>query len=150
MEFRRATASDIDAFIQNRIEFVASITDISDVSLFERNTREYLIANIESNGVIVFIAVEEESIVSSCMACVYETAPLISCMNGKTAEILNVYTKEEYRRQGLARRLLEMLLDELKIMGVEKVVLEYRPDALALYESMGFTLVEKRMQLKLG
>ena len=149
MEYRRAKSNDINVFVQNRIEFATSIRNILDVDLFERNTKKYLLDNIDSDNVIIFIAVENDIIIASCMACVFTTAPLPSCLNGKTAEILNVYTKETYRKKGHAKKLLEMLINELKNIDVEKAFLEYTSDAFSIYEKMGFSLLENQMQLKL-
>ena len=148
MEYRRATSNDIEAFVQNRIEFFTSIRNIPDVGAFEKNTKKYLTDNIDSDAVI-FIAVENGKIVSSCMACIFQTAPLHGCLNGKNAELLNVYTKEAFRRKGHVKKLLELLIDELKYLEVEKVLLEYTSDGLSLYEKMGFVLLQNQMQLYL-
>ena len=149
MQYRRATVNDIDAFVKNRMEFVAQIKNVSDVDAFERSTKQYLAEYIDSDNVIIFIAIENNQIVASCMACIFNTAPLPSCLSGKTAEILNIYTLGAYRKKGHARKLLEMLLNELKNIGVEKVLLEYTADGLSLYEKMGFSLLDNQMQLKL-
>ena len=149
LEYRRATRNDIDLFAQNRIEFVTSIRSISDIEEFERRTKEYLIDNIESDNAIIFIATENNNIAASCMACVYKTAPSPGCLTGQTAQLLNVYTKEEFRKKGHAKKLLKKLIDELKSLKIEKVLLEYTSDGRALYEKMGFTLLENQMQLKL-
>ena len=149
MEYRRATLNDIDTFIQNRTEFVTSIRNIPDIELFKKNTKEYLLENMYSNNVIICIAVENNSIAASCMACIFKTAPLPSCLSGETAELLNIYTKEPFRKKGHARKLLEMLITELRNIGVEKVLLEYTAEAFSLYKKMGFAVLENQMILKL-
>ena len=149
MEYRRAISKDINAFVQNRIEFVTSIREITDVESFKRNTKEYITANIDSDKLIIYIAVDGDAIISSCMACIFETAPLPSCLNGKSAELLNVYTKEMYRHKGHSRKLLELIIKEIKENGVEKIFLESTKDGFGLYEKIGFSLLENQMQLKL-
>ena len=83
------------------------------------------------------------------MACIFQTAPLPSCPEGKTAELLNVYTKSGYRRKGLAEKLVNMLLAELKQKDVRKIVLEYTDDGFPLYQKLGFTEIDHQMQLRL-
>lgn len=65
------------------------------------------------------------------------------------AELLNVYTKQEYRRKGLSEKLVTMLLHELKEKDVQKVILEYTDDGLFLYRKLGFTEINHQMQLGL-
>ena len=149
MEYRRATAKDIEAFVQNRIEFVTSIREVADIESFEKNTKEYLKKNINSDELIIMIAVNNNDIIASCMACVFKTVPLPSCLSGKTAEILNVYTKAEHRKKGYAKKLLQLAIEEAKKIGVEKIILEYTDEGLNLYKTLGFLISEKQMQLKL-
>jgi ribosomal-protein-alanine N-acetyltransferase len=57
-------------------------------------------------------------------------------------QILNVATDRSYRRQGVARALLEALLDELSPKGFCVALLEVRASnapAIALYRSLGFS-----------
>ena len=57
------------------------------------------------------------------------------------AQIANVATASGYRRQGVARTLLETLLEELQEAGYTAATLEVRPSnapARALYHSLGF------------
>ena len=58
-----------------------------------------------------------------------------------TADILNVSVKEEYRRKGLASKLLATLLEEGRKKGVKDFTLEVRENnhaARELYEKTGF------------
>jgi len=54
------------------------------------------------------------------------------------AYILNVYTEPEVRGQGLAKRLMEHILEECRKRGVTTAVLHASPQGRPLYESMGF------------
>lgn len=149
MDYRMANRNDIELFVKNRVEFVTSIRDIEDVIDFENKTRQYLSEHLEKDDLIVYLAMEDGNIAASCMACLYETAPLPNCLSGKIAELLNVYTQTAYRRKGHAKTLLNMLIQEAKKRGVEMVLLEYTDDGFPLYKMLGFTLLEHQMILKL-
>jgi ribosomal protein S18 acetylase RimI-like enzyme len=149
MEYRRANRSDLDLFLKNRIEFVTLIRKISNIEDFENKTQEYLKEHIEKDDLIIFIAVDKNTIVSSCMACIYQTVPKPSCPNGTSAELLNVYTLKEYRRNGHAEKLIRMLIQEVKNYGVEKMVLDYTDMGQPLYEKLGFMPLQNQMQLRL-
>lgn len=149
MDYRMANRNDIELFVKNRVEFVTSIRDIEDVIDFENKTRQYLSEHLEKDDLIVYLAMEDGNIAASCMACLYETAPLPNCLSGKIAELLNVYTQTAYRRKGHAKTLLNMLIQEAKKRGVEMILLEYTDDGFPLYKMLGFTLLEHQMILKL-
>lgn len=149
MEFRRAKRSDLEQFVENRMEFVTLIRQIEHPEEFRSRTRTYLREHMEDPDLMIFVAVDQNEIVSSCMACVFQLVPLPSCPSGKTAELLNVYTKPAYRRQGLSEMLIRMLLEELKKEQVGKVILEYTEAGHPLYQKIGFTELEHQMQLKL-
>ena len=149
MEFRRATRSDIEAFAEIRVAFLTLIRTIDNPAAFYEETLRYLDAHIEQDDLLIYLALDQGEIVSTCMACLFQTAPLPSCASGKAAELLNVYTLSGYRRMGLAETLIRMLLEELQQRGVEKVLLDYTDDGLPLYEKLGFTRLPYEMQLKL-
>jgi ribosomal protein S18 acetylase RimI-like enzyme len=149
MEFKQASYNDIDLFLEHRMEFVASIRNIEDSKSFKEGTRKYLEEHIDKEDLIIFIAKDGEKIVSSCMACIFETIPLPSCPKGKSAELLNVYTLEGWRRYGYAEKLIHMLMIESKKRGVEKIILDYTDAGLPLYKKLGFIPLEYQMQMKL-
>jgi GNAT superfamily N-acetyltransferase len=57
---------------------------------------------------------------------------------GLEAYILNVYTRPEARRLGLARALMERLVAEARRAGVRRIWLRASDEGRPLYESMGF------------
>jgi len=57
---------------------------------------------------------------------------------GTEAYILNVYTRPEARRRGLARALMERLVEEAGRAGVGRIWLRASDEGRPLYEAMGF------------
>jgi ribosomal protein S18 acetylase RimI-like enzyme len=57
---------------------------------------------------------------------------------GLEAYILNVYTRPEARRRGLARALMERAVDAARAAGVRRVWLRASVEGRPLYEAMGF------------
>ena len=63
------------------------------------------------------------------------------------ADMMNLAVHPEYRRLGIARKLVLELIDQLKAKGSHILVLEVRASnsgAIALYESLGFRQVGLR------
>jgi GNAT superfamily N-acetyltransferase len=68
--------------------------------------------------------------------------------NAPRGNILNVYTEPEFRRQGIARRLMQTAIAWCRSNGVVLVILHASADGRALYESLGFQPTnEMRMAL---
>jgi GNAT superfamily N-acetyltransferase len=59
--------------------------------------------------------------------------------HGPQALVLNVYTEPGLRRRGLARRLMQEVLEWAKAARIESLVLHAAPDGRALYEQLGFS-----------
>ena len=63
------------------------------------------------------------------------------------ADMMNVAVHPEYRRRGIARMLINELMDALAKQGVHSLALEVRDSnapAIALYEQLGFSQVGRR------
>jgi len=57
---------------------------------------------------------------------------------GQRAYVYNVYTEKAYRSQGIARRLMQTLLDACRQRGIYRVALHASDAGRALYEKLGF------------
>jgi len=62
--------------------------------------------------------------------------------------ILNVYTADNFRRQGLARGLMEEVLLWCRENGIDTIILHASPAGKNLYDSMGF-IPTNEMRLRL-
>jgi len=59
------------------------------------------------------------------------------------AWILNLYTYPEYRRQGIARRLMQAMIEWCRQAGFQSVSLHSSDEGHPLYESLGFRPTEE-------
>ena len=63
------------------------------------------------------------------------------------SDVMNVAVSPEYRRQGIAKALIDALVESLKAAGNESLTLEVRASnapAIALYGKLGFETVGRR------
>jgi ribosomal protein S18 acetylase RimI-like enzyme len=67
-----------------------------------------------------------------------EAAPTYGDTSTTRAYIFNVYTELEFRRQGLARQLIQALLEEAKLRGIRVVSLHATDTGKNLYSELGF------------
>ena len=73
--------------------------------------------------------------------------PTFDHITGKRAHLMNVYTRSEYRRQGIARRMVQMLIEESWKAGATEISLDSTELARPLYESLGFNASAECMVL---
>ena len=66
---------------------------------------------------------------------------------GKKAYIMNMYTKPEYRRKGIAYKTLDLLVAEAKQRGIYAISLEATDMGKPLYDKYGFVKMNDEMEL---
>ena len=62
---------------------------------------------------------------------------------------MNMYTKPEYRRRGIAFKTLDLLVSDAKNKGIAAISLEATNMGRPLYEKYGFVKMEDEMELPL-
>ena len=64
--------------------------------------------------------------------------PTFDHPTGKRAHLMNVYTRNEYRRQGIARKMVELLIEKTWENGATEISLDATALGRPLYKSLGF------------
>lgn len=149
MQIKRATVSDIDGLVVNRMNFIYSIKNIRPPKSFEDLTLKYIKENMENGSLAAWIAVEDGEIVSACILCITQQLPLPISSNGKIGYVYNVFTIPEYRRKGLALQVLGQMKEYAINNGITLLNLTATDDGLNLYKKAGFELVDREMRLSL-
>jgi ribosomal protein S18 acetylase RimI-like enzyme len=73
--------------------------------------------------------------------------PTFNHPTGKRAHLMNVYTREEYRRQGIAQKMVELLIEKTWEKGATEISLDATTLGRPLYKRIGFTDSEECMVL---
>ncbi len=60
---------------------------------------------------------------------------------------MNMYTKPEYRRKGIAIKILDILVKESNNKGITAISLEATDMGRPLYEKYGFVKINNEMEL---
>lgn len=149
MEIRKAEQEDIKLVFENRMSFVREICGTEPTAEFEESTYCFLEKHISDGTLLVWLALDENALVSIVVLCIYEVLPNPSNFSGKTGLLLNVYTREDYRRKGIVTQLIKNILADAKALGVGKVVLNATDEGRYVYEKLGFEGVSREMALKL-
>lgn len=136
MKYRLASKEDIDILMHIRLEMLRHINGLADDYVFSNemidNSKRYFIEGNQTTG----IALEDGKVVACATISYIEMMPTFSHPTGKRAHLMNVYTHADYRKQGIAHKLVEMLVNEAKGKGVTEISLDATHMGRPLYEKM--------------
>lgn len=87
----------------------------------------------------------------ACATLCYKTCiPTLGHPTGKRAHIMNVYTAEGYRRQGIAKQLMLALHVEAEARGVTEITLDATDEGRKLYSALGYQASDECMYFDVG
>ena len=149
MEYRIANKEDIDLLMSIRLEMLRKINALSDNYVFSdefiANSMRYFLEGNQTTS----IALEKGKVVACASMSYIELMPTFSHPTGNRAHLMNVYTNDDYRRQGVAHKLVQILIDEAKEKGVTEISLDATDLGRPLYESLGFCASDECMVMNL-
>ena len=139
IEVRTASKEDIEMLMSIRLEMLRGVNDLPDDYAFSdeivNESRDYFL-----NGNHTTVIATDRNTVVGCASMSYiRIMPTFSHPTGKRAHLMNVYTRSEYRRQGIARKMVELLIDETWKRGATEISLDATALGKPLYKSLGFT-----------
>ena len=88
---------------------------------------------------LTVLAIDGDDVIGCASMSFIRIMPTFDHPTGKRAHLMNVYTRNEYRRQGIAHRMVRLLIEESWKAGVTEISLDATESGRPLYESLGFT-----------
>jgi len=148
IEYVIASKDDMELLMQSRLEMLKVVNELPCDYEFGKelidNSREYF----KSDNQTTVLAIDE-CVIGCATICYIEMMPTFSHPTGKRAHLMNVYTNSEYRRQGIALHMLNMLIREAKVKGVTEISLGATELGKPLYKKCNFVESEECMVLNL-
>lgn len=138
---RKAIEKDIDILIDYRIVFLkeAQGTPSNEIEkLLKQSLRKYFLKSIKNNSFIAWIAEYHNEPVGFSAMVIREQPGNFQIPNGTTGYVLNMYTHKDYRRRGIASLLFQKLIDEAKLMCLDRIDLRATSSGEKLYKKFGF------------
>lgn len=150
LEYRKATITDLEALVKTRIEVLRAankLTDEVDMSKVEYESREYYMAALKNGSHTAYLIFNGEEFVGAGGISYYTVMPTYHNPTGEKAYIMNMYTKPKYRRNGIAIKTLDLLVQDAKSKGIYDISLEATDMGRVLYNKYGFVLMQSEMEL---
>ena len=145
LNIRKATKEDIDILIKLRIAYLTedggNLTP-DEESKTTKQLREYFLKHLDNPNSSDFIAAlaEVDGKIAATAFLIISERPVNPRYfpTGKMGMLINVLTYPEYRRQGIATKLLELLIEEAKNENASFIELSATPMGKSVYEKLGF------------
>lgn len=148
--YRKATLDDLQILVKTRIEvlrIVNGFTDSIDMTGVENASKDYYLDNLTNENHIGYLIFDGDVFVGTGGISFYQVMPTCDNPTGKKAYIMNMYTRQEYRRKGIASQTLTLLLNEARIRGITCIGLEASDMGRAMYIKFGFIKLDDEMHL---
>lgn len=149
--YRKAGPEDLELLTESRVEVLRAANGLSsseDMDALERESRKYYEACWKEDTHAAWLVFDGECLVGTGGVSFYRVMPTYHNISGKKAYIMNVYTRPDYRRRGIAYCVLELLVAEAKNRGIDCITLEATAAGRPLYERFGFVPMLDEMELK--
>jgi len=140
--FGQASLSDVAQLVKLRIGYLEADFGDLDPQQKEDLWRElpaYFELHLDYD-LMAYVAREEETgeIVCCAWLLLVTKPPSPRFPHGQTGTLFNVYTVPEHRRRGLARQVMERLIESARSLNLDVLELHATEDGYPLYRSLGF------------
>jgi GNAT superfamily N-acetyltransferase len=139
--YHAATEADIEELIRVRLEFLQDLhgpQPADEVEKLSRAIREYLATEIPAGRFVAWLCRSEGATAGVAGIAFYRLPPSFRNPSGRVGYIMNIYTVPAHRRRGIARVLLEKVVEDARSRGVGRLVLHATAEGRPLYEAHGF------------
>jgi GNAT superfamily N-acetyltransferase len=143
---RPANAEDIPLLIKSRLDFLSALDYpvlLYDLQSATQQVETFLSEHL-GRDLFAWIAMEGETIAAAGFLQVIHVMWQPAAPDGQYGRIINVLTWPEFRRQGLARAIMQALIQKAHDLKLSYVDLDASPEGQPLYESLGFNPLQAK------
>lgn len=150
---REATREDAGKMALYRYRMFAEMTPEKDISGIKtdmmQGTEAFYKAHEADPELFSVVAVVESQVVGSGSIQFQERPPCVRTMNNILGYIFTIYVEAEYRRRGIARRIMEALHEKAEERGAGLLALNASDEGKPLYLQMGYALNPTHMEMRM-
>ena len=110
---------------------------------------DYYIRHLADGTFVSWLAVDGEKIIGTSGMSFVEKPPYFGCPSGRMGLLSSMFTDPNYRRRGIARELLDRVVEEAREYGCGTIQITASDMGVKLYTSYGFVHNGNFMQYKL-
>lgn len=147
--YKKATLNDLKFLVETRIVVLQAankLDDSIDLTIIKENSYNYYKKALADGSHIAYLVFNNDIFVSAGGVSFFKVMPTYHNPTGYKAYIMNMYTDPNYRRQGIAFKVLDLLITASKLKGNSTISLEATDMGFALYKKYGFAESKNEME----
>lgn len=145
IRYQKAALEHLDKVIVLRMKFLSQVSEGMPPEGLQERIRAYMQQRIASGEMVVWLACAGQEMVGIALIDYGHTIPNYVRPTGRVGYISNVYTLPEYRRKGIAKVLVQKLMDDAREMRCDRVALSSTEMGRSLYVQLGFKPVKDEL-----
>lgn len=149
---RLATPADIPTIMHQRRAMFEDmqLTSFMETPGVDEAFVAWVTPRITNGEYVGFLALDAHSeAIAGAGLWLMEWIPQVPDLSTRRAYVMNVFVDEAHRRHGLARLLIDTLLEWCRVQGIQHVTLHASDKGRPLYESFGFAATNEMRLLLL-
>lgn len=149
-DYRKATTDDLYILTKTRIEVLRAANGLDDntnMSRVEKETRAYYENALANGSHTAYLVFDGDVFIGAGGISYYTVMPTFHNPTGRKAYIMNMYTRPDHRRMGIAAKTLDLLIQDAKKRNITFISLEATDMGRKLYERYGFVSMTSEMEL---
>lgn len=150
LDYHKATLEDLDLLVRTRIQVLLAANQLpedTDMTAVETASRDYYRTALADGSHAAWLVFDGDTWIGAGGVSFYRVMPTYHNCSGWKAYLMNIYTHPDYRRRGVARHMVDLLVGEVRDRGVTAISLEATATGMPLYESYGFVHMPMEMEL---
>lgn len=139
IELIKATQKDLAALLEIRFEMLKEVNNLDPDYIYDddfvRATQKYF----EEGNQTTVLAYDGAKVIGCASMSYIHVMPTFSHPTGKRAHLMNVYTQKDYRRRGISKEMIQLLIQDAKAYGATEISLDATDMGRPLYEALHFS-----------
>ncbi|MBO7341016.1 MAG: GNAT family N-acetyltransferase [Lachnospiraceae bacterium] len=154
IKYQRLTEAELDAFINTRItqlteEYTSEGKNPPEGVDLKPALEDYYHRHLADGTFVSWLAMDGDKIIGTSGMSFVEKPPYFSCPTGRLGLLSSMFTNPDYRRMGIAKYLLNKVVEEARAYGCGSVWITASHMGVKLYTAYGFIHNGNFMQYKL-
>lgn len=148
--YKKATLEELEVLVETRIEVLRAANQLEssvDMTEVKEQSWEYYKTALLNGNHTAYLVLDGAQIIGTGGISFFQVMPTFHNPCGKKAYIMNMYTRSDYRRKGIAYKTLDLLVLEARKKGISSISLEATEMGRPLYEKYGFVKMSNEMEL---
>lgn len=141
--YKKLTHEELDEFINMRItqlteEYTSTGRTVPEGVDLKTSLKAYYDRHMADGTFVSWLAMNGDKIIGTSGMSFVEKPPYFGCPSGRLGLLSSMYTNPDYRRMGIAKELLNKVVEEARAYGCGAVHITASDIGVKLYGAYGF------------